>query len=206
MTQWTGDYRTTGTAGTAVRGSQFPLTLMQENCSGVSQGTLFFTLILMIGCQARQGSLNMRLCPSCGSSRVRSGYRPAPFSLRLIGFRELLCDNCNYLYRAFSPIPPKHPRRSSTAYKREVRPAPAGVAVVVAEVATASKTPIPPRAPASPTETRAGRSHLCPHCKSRDTQRRRRRFWERLRFLSDKRPYVCNDCGRSFFTSTNRHH
>lgn len=56
----------------------------------------------------------MAVCPSCGSSRLRNGYRAAPLPLRLMGIRTLLCDNCNYEFRAFAPIAPKrkYPRRS----------------------------------------------------------------------------------------------
>lgn len=44
----------------------------------------------------------MTVCPSCGSSRIRSDYRPAPWYLRLIGIRALLCDYCNRQFRAFT--------------------------------------------------------------------------------------------------------
>ena len=56
----------------------------------------------------------MAVCPACGSSRLRSGYRSAPLPLRLVGVRTLLCDNCNYEFRAFAPIAPKrqYSRRS----------------------------------------------------------------------------------------------
>ena len=53
----------------------------------------------------------MAHCPSCGSARLRNGYRTAPFPLRVVGIRTLLCDNCNYEFRAFSPIPPKSSRQ-----------------------------------------------------------------------------------------------
>jgi hypothetical protein len=49
----------------------------------------------------------MVVCPSCGSSRIRSDYKPAPFALRVIGVRALLCDYCNRQFRAFSPAPPR---------------------------------------------------------------------------------------------------
>jgi transposase-like protein len=49
----------------------------------------------------------MVVCPSCGSSRIRNDYRPAPLILRVIGLRALLCDNCNRQFRAFSPAPPR---------------------------------------------------------------------------------------------------
>lgn len=62
----------------------------------------------------------MASCPSCQGSRVRAGYRPVAFPLRLLGFRELLCDDCNYLYRAFSPLPPPSGRRKSSSNKADV--------------------------------------------------------------------------------------
>lgn len=49
----------------------------------------------------------MVTCPSCGSSRIRNDYKPAPFYLRIFGIRGLLCDHCNYPFRAFCPLPPK---------------------------------------------------------------------------------------------------
>jgi transposase-like protein len=48
----------------------------------------------------------MVVCPSCGSSRIRNDYKPAPLVLRVIGVRALLCDYCNRQFRAFSPAPP----------------------------------------------------------------------------------------------------
>jgi hypothetical protein len=49
----------------------------------------------------------MVVCPSCGSSRIRNDYRPAPLVLRVIGIRALLCDYCNRQFRAFSPTAPR---------------------------------------------------------------------------------------------------
>jgi predicted RNA-binding Zn-ribbon protein involved in translation (DUF1610 family) len=49
----------------------------------------------------------MVVCPSCGSSRIRNDYKPAPLVLRAIGVRALLCDFCNRQFRAFSPAPPR---------------------------------------------------------------------------------------------------
>lgn len=57
----------------------------------------------------------MLVCPSCGSSRIRNGYKPALFIWRIIGIRALLCDNCNYPFQAFSPFPPKNRRPKQTA-------------------------------------------------------------------------------------------
>lgn len=53
----------------------------------------------------------MVVCPSCGSTRIRSDYRPAPLIMRLILIRALLCDFCNLQFRAFSPAPPRNGRK-----------------------------------------------------------------------------------------------
>ncbi len=66
----------------------------------------------------------MVTCPSCGSSRIRNDYKPAPIVLRVIGIRALLCDNCNFQFRAFSPLPPKSRRPRNSARKAEPFPAP----------------------------------------------------------------------------------
>jgi len=63
----------------------------------------------------------MLVCPSCGSSRIRNGYKPAMFFLRIVGIRALLCDNCNFPFQAFSPFPPKT-RRPKQIAKADVYP------------------------------------------------------------------------------------
>lgn len=68
----------------------------------------------------------MVVCPSCGSSRIRNDYKPAPIFLRVAGIRALLCDHCNHQFRAFSPRSPKHQVPSSAKRKADVfNPAPA---------------------------------------------------------------------------------
>lgn len=62
----------------------------------------------------------MVTCPSCGSSRIRNDYKPAPFYLRIFGIRALLCDHCNYPFRAFSPLPPKTRRPRAFTQKADV--------------------------------------------------------------------------------------
>jgi rubredoxin len=45
--------------------------------------------------------------------------------LRIVGIRALLCDNCNYPFRAFSPLPPKSRRPQHSKRKADVfNPAP----------------------------------------------------------------------------------
>ncbi|MGH9803339.1 MAG: hypothetical protein ACRD82_23495 [Blastocatellia bacterium] len=62
----------------------------------------------------------MVICPSCGSSRIRNDYKPAPLILRVTGIRALLCDSCNFQFRAFSPISPKSRRPRHTTRKADV--------------------------------------------------------------------------------------
>jgi hypothetical protein len=52
--------------------------------------------------------VRVSVCPACRSSRIRNDYRPAPIYLRIIGIRSLLCDYCNFQFKAFSPFSPKH--------------------------------------------------------------------------------------------------
>lgn len=52
-------------------------------------------------------------CPKCKSSRIRRGYKPTPFLLRMFGIYNLLCNHCNLLFTGFA-VPgtvPKHSRR-----------------------------------------------------------------------------------------------
>jgi transposase-like protein len=42
--------------------------------------------------------------------------------------------------------------------------------------------------------------HVCPQCGATDTERRRRRLWERVAFyFTDVRAYACRICGSSFY-------
>jgi len=51
-------------------------------------------------------------CPKCRSSRVRRGYTDTPLLLRMIGVYNLLCDNCNLLFRGFA-LPGTVPARGT---------------------------------------------------------------------------------------------
>jgi hypothetical protein len=158
----------------------------------------------------------MALCPSCGSSRVRSGYRPAPLPLRVIGIRALLCDNCNLQFRAFSPLPPKHTPRKSRRRADTFNPSPVVDLEQLKESLPEVKTAAPPAvkfnraavaaAPAPEPPPPAPGHHqmhpACPDCGATDTRRRRRHAWERFVFsLSETRPYTCRSCGASFYAS-----
>lgn len=56
-------------------------------------------------------------CPKCRSSRVRRGYSDTPLLLRLIGVYNLLCDNCNLLFRGFA-VPGTVPARGTHRRRR----------------------------------------------------------------------------------------
>lgn len=62
----------------------------------------------------------MALCPSCGSARLRNGYRTAPLPLRMVGIRTLLCDNCNFEFRAFCPREPKRGNGQRSKRKADI--------------------------------------------------------------------------------------
>ena len=41
-------------------------------------------------------------CPKCRSSRVQYGYARSLFLLKIFGIKNLLCNNCNYPFKAFA--------------------------------------------------------------------------------------------------------
>jgi hypothetical protein len=41
-------------------------------------------------------------CPKCYSSRIRRGYRPTPFFVKLLCRFNLLCDTCNWEFVGFA--------------------------------------------------------------------------------------------------------
>jgi hypothetical protein len=47
---------------------------------------------------------------------VRRGYRDTPLLLRMIGVYNLLCDNCNLLFRGFA-LPGTVPARGSHRHR-----------------------------------------------------------------------------------------
>jgi len=59
----------------------------------------------------------MQICPRCGSTRVRHGYGRERFGLRLIGVRELLCNQCNLSFTRFV-LPGMMPKSSHHSKKR----------------------------------------------------------------------------------------
>ena len=58
-------------------------------------------------------------CPKCKSSRIRRGYKPTPLLLRMFGIYNLLCDDCNLLFKGFA-VPGTVPRHGSKTTKQRV--------------------------------------------------------------------------------------
>jgi len=67
--------------------------------------------------------VRLRRCPKCGSSRVKRGYVDTPMLLRAIGVYNLLCDNCNLLFRGFA-VPGTVPRAAGGGTRRLARGGP----------------------------------------------------------------------------------
>ena len=167
----------------------------------------------------------MPSCPSCGSSRLRGGYRTPHILLRLFGIRELLCNDCNYLYRAFSPIPPRPSRKHQSSRKdATITKEGSGARDLNPQVPPRPRPPPPPQPatpkpatlkpdPPEPGEKKqtvpqsrtSAPPRLCPYCGSFDTRRRHRLLRERI-FLSfsDKRPFRCNGCDETFYAMPRR--
>jgi hypothetical protein len=51
-------------------------------------------------------------CPSCRSSRLKRGYTDPPLLFRLFGVYNLLCENCNLLFKGLA-VPGTVPARGS---------------------------------------------------------------------------------------------
>jgi ribosomal protein L37AE/L43A len=165
-------------------------------------------------------------CPSCGSSRVRKGYRTPALPLRLLFIRDLLCDHCNYQFRAFSLRPPaKHSRKRSQhktdrfnlSPEAEVRLFEQGFSRTQGDVQPAAPPPQPVGSSGSlegqasvatrlapHTAKRQHGYHPCPYCGSLQTRRRHRKLWERLVFyFTNIRAYRCLNCSASFYARKN---
>lgn len=41
-------------------------------------------------------------CPKCKSKKVRIGYRPTPFVMKIFFRYNLLCDHCNWQFNGFA--------------------------------------------------------------------------------------------------------
>jgi hypothetical protein len=52
-------------------------------------------------------------CPRCRSKRVQLGFNDPPLILRMLGFNEILCNNCNLEFKGFA-LPGAVKRMAST--------------------------------------------------------------------------------------------
>lgn len=60
-------------------------------------------------------------CPSCGSGRIRRGYKPTPLFTKIVFRYNLLCDGCNLEFRGFAfprPAPRGRSRRKAETENR----------------------------------------------------------------------------------------
>jgi hypothetical protein len=138
----------------------------------------------------------MKRCPKCNSSRVRRGYAHDPLFIRLMGYRELLCDSCNLRFRGFV-IPGTLPRSTRTKGKGEKRQEPADTHQT-AEHGNQKK---------GRTETfvRIHEFKACPSCQSENTHRSHRQgALERAASLAGIYPYRCDECGSRFLAKRRR--
>jgi RNA polymerase subunit RPABC4/transcription elongation factor Spt4 len=135
----------------------------------------------------QQGAVSktkMKHCPKCGSSRIRRGYAPDPLIVRMMGFRELLCDGCNLRFRGFV-IPGTLPRSNRHNKKPEED------STSDAKLSGESTRTTRPRSEAK----------SCPKCHSESTHRSHRQgVIENLTSLLRIYPYRCDDCNMRFLS------
>ena len=131
----------------------------------------------------------MKHCPKCGSTRIRRGYVHDTLLVRMIGFRELLCDSCNLRFRGFV-LPGTLPR--SGRHKKKTEP------VKTAAAARQSQENPAPAKPRSP-------SKRCPTCLSMSTHRSHRHgIIENVVSVLKIYPYRCHDCNNRFLARRKR--
>lgn len=130
----------------------------------------------------------MKHCPKCDSTRIRRGYAHDSFLVRMVGFRELLCDSCNLRFRGFV-FPGTLPR--SSHHKKRTEP------VKTVAVRQSEEKP----APARPRSA----SKCCPTCSSMSTHRSHRHgIIENIVSLLKIYPYRCDDCNNRFLARRKR--
>jgi hypothetical protein len=137
----------------------------------------------------------MKRCPKCNSSRVRRGYAHDPLLIRLVGYRELLCDACNLRFRGFV-IPGTLAHSKRTKRKEEKREAPPD----------SPKAGGPDsRKQGTKTLVREHESKECPSCQSENTHRSHRQgALERAASVAGIYPFRCDDCGNRFLARRRR--
>ena len=169
----------------------------------------------------------MVVCPSCGSSRIRNDYRPAPLGLRMVFIRALLCDYCNLQFRAFSLAPPRHGRKhipvANTIIKEvQIERPPLKVLGPVEndgsiKESAAAIIPIQPDLRSEIVRVQEARNTkeaqeanlpkdqqkanaICPECGSSWVRRRQRTGLERAIFaFTNHKAFICRSCDASFY-------
>jgi len=153
----------------------------------------------------------MQICPRCGSTRVRHGYGRERFGLRLIGVRELLCNQCNLSFTRFV-LPGMMPKSSHRSKKRRNHEAkdvtPPANAQSTAPASEQSNPPISPQSTAPVSAQSSGKRHRqrnrrskqCPRCDGKNVHRSSRRgIREHAISIFSLYPYRCHDCDKRFY-------
>ena len=153
----------------------------------------------------------MQICPRCGSTRVRHGYGRERFGLRLIGVRELLCNQCNLSFTRFV-LPGMMPKSSHHSKKRRNHEAkdvtPPASAPSTAPASEQSNPPISPQSTAPVSAQSSGKRHRqrnrrskqCPRCDGKNVHRSSRRgIREHAISIFSLYPYRCHDCDKRFY-------
>ena len=153
----------------------------------------------------------MRICPRCGSTRIRHGYGRERFGLRLIGVRELLCNHCNLSFTRFV-LPGMMPKSSHRSKKRghheakdATAPASEQSAAPVSEQSTAhvtaqSTATVSAQSNGKHHRPRNRRSKQCPRCGGKNVHRSSRRgIREHAISVFSLYPYRCHDCDKRFY-------
>jgi len=153
----------------------------------------------------------MQICPRCGSTRVRHGYGRERFGLRLIGVRELLCNQCNLSFTRFV-LPGMMPKSSHHSKKRRNHEAkdvtPPASAQSTAPASEQSNPPISPQSTPPVSAQSSGKRHRqrnrrskqCPRCDGKNVHRSSRRgIREHAISIFSLYPYRCHDCDKRFY-------
>ena len=149
----------------------------------------------------------MQICPRCGSTRVRHGYGRERFGLRLIGVRELLCNQCNLSFTRFV-LPGMMPKSSHRSKKRRNHEAPPASAQSTAPASEQSNPPVSPQSTAPVSAQSSGKRHRqrnrrskqCPRCDGKNVHRSSRRgIREHAISIFSLYPYRCHDCDKRFY-------
>ena len=145
----------------------------------------------------------MQICPRCGSTRVRHGYGRERFGLRLIGVRELLCNQCNLSFTRFvlPGMMPKSSHRSKKHRGHEAKDA----TTPPSEQSTApaseqSTAPLSAQSKEKRHRPRNTHSKRCPRCDGKNVHRSSRRgIREHAMSIFSLYPYRCHDCDKRFY-------